>query len=213
MEASRNAGGTEHMRHGHRRAGQITLVATLAVTVTFGILPALAAVGMPSGTSTVTGVVQEIVVDDRRHYATGPDEQTRLVLRVGDDVVPLAEGSLPVAESGETVRATLGPAEDGARPVLSSTTVAEAPAQTSQPAGPTTMAAGSEVHDVHAVIVRPLGMSEAEAPSVPAVEATIIKASGVLVRPDRRPDRLPAGRWTTRRRAGGGAELRIRVPL
>ena len=48
----------------------------------------------------------------------GGGDQTSTVLRVGTRVVPLTDGSLPDAESGDRVTAALVPAAGGARRVL-----------------------------------------------------------------------------------------------
>jgi len=72
----------------------------------------------------VTGVVEEVVIDQA--HGKGTPDEIATVLRVRGKVVPLTPDSLPNVESGTTVAATVTPAANGAMHVISSQKIAVA---------------------------------------------------------------------------------------
>lgn len=97
----------------------------------------------PTAAGTVTGVVDDVVVE-------GSGAATWRVLRAGNDVIPLPPGTVPGAAPGDRVRAVVAGAGD-ARRVRSGRVVGGAGAQAAA-----TVARG--VHRVYVVVVRPRGV-------------------------------------------------------
>lgn len=182
------------------RVPRVGVAVAVAAAVGFAGLPAQAAMASPTSVaaagnvSTVTGIVQDVIVDNPRDGADR--DETRRILRVGEKVISLADGSLPAAENGETVRATLAPAADGARRVLSSTTVAEAPSAgdpAGTPSGDTSAEAEGEgavaaaedaeqttvtgTHNIYAAIVRPQGVAADSGLTASAVTTAVKNAA------------------------------------
>jgi hypothetical protein len=87
------------------------------------------------------------------------------VLRAGNTVVPLAEGSLPTTPDGAKVSVTVVPAADGAKQVVSATTIA-APAATAAPAA----------HRVYVALAVPSGVTAAT-PTAAAARTMVARVS------------------------------------
>ena len=96
---------------------------------------------------TITGIVQTVIREQPRGQQTDANDTTK-VLNVGTKIVPLTDGSLLTTEDGTKVSATVAPASDGTKNVLSATTISAPLA-----------AAISPVHQVYVALVRPLGVA------------------------------------------------------
>ena len=109
----------------------------------------------------VTGTVQTVIREQPPglHHVGG--DRTSTVLRVGTRVVPLTDGSLPDAESGDRVTAALVPAAEGASHVLAARTLAAA----AKPAVSTTQA-------VYLALLLPKGFAKPSAATTAKEQAT-----------------------------------------
>ena len=128
-----------------------TAPATAALLACCVLAPAAtsSAAGTPAPQQ-VTGTVQTVIREQPPSLHHGGGDRTSTVLRVGTRVVPLTEGSLPDAESGDRVTAALVPAAEGTSHVLAARTLAAAP----KPAVSTTQA-------VYLALVLPTGFTKA----------------------------------------------------
>jgi hypothetical protein len=143
----------------------IRTAAAVALSVAVAVTVAGVAVAAPAeATTTVSGVVQELVVEDPHGDRHG---EVRKVLRVGTSIVELAPDSLPTAANGDKVTARLARAAGGAQRVLSARTIAAAAAEPADPA----------VHDVHVAMVAPAGIAPDPAVTADSVTAALVRAS------------------------------------
>jgi hypothetical protein len=160
----------------------------IPVAVVVGLISGgVSAVGAPSSPTPqrITGVVQTIVREqppDQRTSANkipvGPTKvsdpkvsdtrvnDTTRVLRVGTQIVPLTDGSLPTTKDGATVSLTVVPGGDGTKRVLSARTVS-APADESIP--PT--------HQVYVALVVPAGLTADQTLTETSARAMVTAAS------------------------------------
>ena len=142
-----------------------TAPATAALLACSVLAPAAtsSAAGTPAPQQ-VTGTVQTVIREQPPGLHHDGGDRTSTVLRVGTRVVPLTDGSLPDAESGDRVTAALVPAAEGASHVLAARTLAAAP-----------KAAVSTTQSVYLAMVLPKGFTKPA--SATTAEQMVAKAS------------------------------------
>ena len=139
--------------------------AALAAVLSAGAYAVPAMAAPVTGSQTVTGLVQDLV--EERPGADPGAETTHRVLRVGDRIVPLQDGSLPDVRGGRTVRATLSGPAGGDQRVVSAEVLATA-------SGAPDI---TGVHDVYVALVRPLGAAGPDGYDLQDVSSTLADAS------------------------------------